>query len=69
MVHLKCAYSAPGQDNIELTDTGVRLDGYKIPAFDKVTELVKGQHLNLPFHYASMKKVLLFYWSGIHLLN
>ena len=46
----KYAYSAPGQDKIELTDTGVRLDGYKIPAFDKVLELVKGQHLNLPFH-------------------
>ena len=43
------AYGAPGQDKIEMTDSGVKLEGYQIPSFDKAIETVKEQHLNLPF--------------------
>ena len=46
----KYAFGAPGQDYIEQTDTGVRLEGYRVPSYDKVLSLVKEQHLNLPFH-------------------
>lgn len=45
----KFAYGAPGQDRIELTDSGVRLEGYKVPSFDRALSVVKEQHLNLPF--------------------
>ena len=45
----KYAYGAPGQDKIEVTDSGVRLEGYKVPSYEKSIELVKEQHLNLPF--------------------
>ncbi len=45
----KFAYGAPGQDKIELTDSGVRLDGYQVPSFEKAIAVVKEQHLNLPF--------------------
>lgn len=43
------AYGAPGQDKIELTDTGVKLEGYQVPSFEKALAMVKEQHLNLPF--------------------
>ena len=43
------AYGAPGQDKIELTDSGIRLEGYQVPSFEKAVALVKEQHLNLPF--------------------
>lgn len=46
----KYAFGAPGQDNIEQTDSGIRLEGYRVPSYDKVLSLVKTQHLNLPFH-------------------
>lgn len=45
----KFAYGAPGQDKIEMTDSGIKLEGYKVPSFDKVIAVVKEQHLNLPF--------------------
>lgn len=45
----KFAYGAPGQDKIELTDSGVKLEGYQVPSFEKVIAVVKEQHLNLPF--------------------
>ena len=45
----KFAYGAPGQDKIEMTDSGVKLEGYQLPSFDKVVAVVKEQHLNLPF--------------------
>ena len=45
----KFAYGAPGQDKIEISDSGVKLDGYQVPSFDKVIAVVKEQHLNLPF--------------------
>lgn len=46
----KYAFGAPGQDYIEMTDSGVRLEGYQVPSYDRVLSLVKKQHLNLPFH-------------------
>lgn len=46
----KYAFGAPGQDYIENTDTGVKLEGYKVPSYDRALSLVKEQHLNLPFH-------------------
>ena len=44
----KYAFGAPGNDNVEKTDTGVVLDGYKIPSYDKAIDLVKTMHLFLP---------------------
>lgn len=44
----KYAYGSPGNDMIELTDTGVRLEGYQIPSFAQAVELVKKLHLQLP---------------------
>ena len=45
----KYAYGAPGQDKIEITDSGVVLEGYQVPSFEKALAMVKEQHLNLPF--------------------
>ena len=45
----KYAYGAPGVDKVELTDTGVRLEGYKVPSFFKALELVKQSHIQLPY--------------------
>lgn len=45
----KFAYGAPGQDKIELTDSGVKLEGYQVPSFEKALAMVKEEHLNLPF--------------------
>lgn len=44
----KYAFGAPGNDNVEKTDTGVVLDGYKIPSYDKAVDLAKRMHLLLP---------------------
>ena len=44
----KYAYGAPGQDRLESTDTGVRLEGFIVPSYRKAIEMVKVQHLNLP---------------------
>lgn len=43
------AYGAPGVDKVEFTDSGVRLEGYKVPCFDKALDLVKRSHLQLPY--------------------
>jgi len=45
----KYAYGAPGVDMVEYTDTGVQLDGYKVPSFEKAAELVKFSHMQLPY--------------------
>ena len=45
----KFAYGAPGQDKIETTDSGIKLEGYQVPSFEKAMIVVKEQHLNLPF--------------------
>ena len=45
----KYAYSKPGDDMIEKTDTGVVLEGYAIPCYDKAVNAVKVAHLQLPY--------------------
>lgn len=45
----KYAYGAPFEKPFETTDSGVVLDGYQIPSYEKVEELVKELHLQLPF--------------------
>lgn len=45
----KYAYGDPGVDKVEYTDTGIRLEGYEIPSYEKVVDTVKRLHFNLPF--------------------
>ena len=45
----KYAYSSPTEGQIEKTDEGIKLDGHKVPSYDKVVKLVQEQHFNLPF--------------------
>lgn len=44
----KYAYGAPGNDHVERTDTGIVLDGFKVPYFNTVVQSVKNLHLQLP---------------------
>lgn len=46
----KYAYSKPGEDMIERTDTGVILEGYRIPSFENAIKAVKSAHLELPYY-------------------
>ena len=43
------AYGAPGVDKVEFTDSGVRLEGFKVPCFDEAMAFVKRSHLQLPY--------------------
>ena len=43
------AFGGYSTDNIGRTDSGVVLDGYRIPSYDKATEMIKRLHLHLPF--------------------
>jgi len=45
----KYAYLAGSEERREKTDSGVVVDGYQIPFFDKAVELVKESHKRLPF--------------------
>ena len=45
----KYAYSRPGDDMIEKTDSGIVLEGYSIPYYDNAVEAVKAAHLQLPY--------------------
>lgn len=45
----KYAYGDPGVDKVEYTDSGIKLEGYEIPSYQKVVEVVKELHYNLPF--------------------
>ena len=45
----KYAYGSPGNDNIEFTDSGVRLEGYMIPSFSNAIDMVKKAHYQLPY--------------------
>lgn len=45
----KVAFGGYNEDNIMQTDSGVVLEGYEIPSYDKVIEMVKRLHLKLPF--------------------
>lgn len=45
----KIAFGGYSEDNIVSTDSGVILDGYRLPSYDKVIEAVKRMHLRLPY--------------------
>lgn len=45
----KYAFGSPGNDNIEFSDSGVRLEGYKIPSFSNAIDMVKRAHYQLPY--------------------
>lgn len=43
------AFGGFSKDNVVKTDTGIILDGYQLPSYDKSLEMVKRLHLKLPF--------------------
>jgi hypothetical protein len=45
----KYGFSGYASDNIEITDVGTVLNGYKLPSYDKAIETVKRLHFQLPF--------------------
>ena len=45
----KEAFGGFSDDEIEKTDTGIVLEGYQLPSYDKALEMVKRLHLYLPF--------------------
>ena len=45
----KYAYGAPGNEQVETTDSGVVLDGYPIPSYNEVINLAKQCHYQLPY--------------------
>lgn len=45
----KYAFGGYASDNIDKTDTGIVLEGYQLPSYDKAIEMVKRLHLKLPF--------------------
>lgn len=45
----KNAFGGYAEDNITKTDTGITLDGYELPSYDKAIDFVKRLHLKLPF--------------------
>ena len=44
----KYAFGVAGEDRLERTDSGVLLEGYQVPSFDKAIETVKRLHYSLP---------------------
>lgn len=45
----KAAFGGFSTDNIDHTDTGIVLEGYQLPSYDKAIEMVKRLHLKLPY--------------------
>ncbi len=45
----KEAFGGFSDDNITKTDTGITLEGYQLPSYDKAIEMVKRLHLKLPY--------------------
>lgn len=45
----KYAFGGYTSDNIDKTDTGIVLEGYQLPSYDKAIDMVKRLHLKLPF--------------------
>ena len=45
----KTAFGGYSEDDVQVTDSGVRLDGYQLPCFDKAIEFVKRLHMKLPY--------------------
>ena len=44
-----CAMGNPTEGRMALTDVGTPTDGYQIPCFDKVLEVVKEMHFRIPY--------------------
>lgn len=45
----RVAFSGFSKDDIVKTDTGIVLEGYQIPSYDKAIAMVKRMHMKLPF--------------------
>ena len=45
----KMAFGGYSSDNIEKTDSGIVLDGYQVPSYQKAIDMVKRLHLQLSF--------------------
>ena len=45
----KVAFGGYSEDNVMKTDTGVVLEDYQLPSYDKAIEMVKRLHLKLPY--------------------
>lgn len=45
----KVAFGGFSEDDVRVTDTGITLDGYQLPSFDKAIEFVKRLHMKLPY--------------------
>ena len=45
----KYAFGSVGDERIEKTDTGIVLDGFQVPSYDKAIEMVKRLHKKLPY--------------------
>lgn len=45
----KVAFGGYTEDGIKKTDSGVVLEGYEVPSYDKVIDMVKRLHLKLPY--------------------
>lgn len=45
----KAAFGGYSEDNVLKTDTGIELDGYKVPFYSEALEFVKKLHMKLPY--------------------
>ncbi len=45
----KAAFGGFSEDDVRVTDTGIILDGYQLPSYDKAIEFVKRLHMKLPY--------------------
>lgn len=45
----KYAFGGYAEDDVDSTDTGIILEGYQLPSYEKAIEFVKRLHLKLPF--------------------
>lgn len=45
----KAAFGGYSTDNVLQTDSGIVLEGYQVPSYDKALDMVRRMHLNLPY--------------------
>ncbi len=45
----RAAFGGYSEDNVLATDTGITLEGYQLPSYDKAIEFVKRLHTKLPY--------------------
>lgn len=43
------AFGGYSEDNVTITDSGIALDGYQLPSYDKAIAFVKRLHMKLPY--------------------